>query len=193
MRASRGRPGLAADARARIEGLGDVLVCHSTPASDDADLHALTPDDELRRRCSGRSRPMSCSAGTRTCSTTARSRAASGWSTPGASACPTRAPAARTGRCWDRRRVPPSEYDVEACVAAIQVLGAPLDEEQLAVAPGSARLGRRHGALRSLSVPRSYVREARRRGLGRRRERIVPIIERLAAEHADAEIALRFR
>ena len=39
---------------------------------------------------------------------------------------------------------------------------------------------------------RSYVREAKR-GLGRRRERIVPIIERLAAEHADAEIALRFR
>ena len=39
----------------------------------------------------------------------------------------------------------------------------------------------------------SYVREARRRGLGRRRERIVPIIERLAEEHSDAEIALRFR
>jgi endonuclease-3 len=42
-------------------------------------------------------------------------------------------------------------------------------------------------------VARSYVHEARRRGLGRRRERIVPIIERLAAEHTDAEIALRFR
>jgi len=42
-------------------------------------------------------------------------------------------------------------------------------------------------------VARSYVREARRRGLGRRRERIGSIVERLAAEHADAEIALRFR
>ncbi|HKX47402.1 MAG TPA: endonuclease III [Gaiellaceae bacterium] len=42
-------------------------------------------------------------------------------------------------------------------------------------------------------MPRSYVREARRRGLGRRRERIVPIIDRLAEEHSDAEIALRFR
>jgi endonuclease III len=42
-------------------------------------------------------------------------------------------------------------------------------------------------------VAPSYVREARRRGLGRRRERIVPIIERLAEEHSDAEIALRFR
>ena len=42
-------------------------------------------------------------------------------------------------------------------------------------------------------MARSYVREASRRGLGRRRDRIGPIIERLAAEHADAEIALRFR
>jgi endonuclease-3 len=42
-------------------------------------------------------------------------------------------------------------------------------------------------------VARSYVHEARRRGLGRRRERIGPIVERLAEEHADAQIALRFR
>ena len=42
-------------------------------------------------------------------------------------------------------------------------------------------------------MARSYVTEARRRGLGTRRERIRPIVERLAEEHADAEIALRFR
>jgi endonuclease III len=42
-------------------------------------------------------------------------------------------------------------------------------------------------------VARSYVREARRRRLGRRRDRIGPIIERLLEEHADARIALRFR
>jgi endonuclease III len=42
-------------------------------------------------------------------------------------------------------------------------------------------------------VARSYVAEARRRGLGSRRERIGPIIERLAEEHQDATIALRFR
>ncbi len=42
-------------------------------------------------------------------------------------------------------------------------------------------------------MARSYVREARRRGLGRRRERIGPIIELLAEDHADAQIALRFR
>ena len=41
-------------------------------------------------------------------------------------------------------------------------------------------------------MARSYVGEARRRGLGRRTERIGPIVERLAAEHADATIALRF-
>lgn len=41
-------------------------------------------------------------------------------------------------------------------------------------------------------MARSYVAEARRRGLGSRRERIGPIVARLAEEHADAEIALRF-
>ena len=41
-------------------------------------------------------------------------------------------------------------------------------------------------------MARSYIREARRRGLGTRRERIGPIVELLAQEHADAEIALSF-
>jgi endonuclease-3 len=41
-------------------------------------------------------------------------------------------------------------------------------------------------------MPRSFVAEARRRGLGRRRDRIGAIVERLAEEHADARIALRF-
>jgi len=41
-------------------------------------------------------------------------------------------------------------------------------------------------------VPRSYVREARKR-VGPNRERIRPVIERLAAAHPDAVIALRFR
>jgi endonuclease III len=41
-------------------------------------------------------------------------------------------------------------------------------------------------------VPRSYVHEARKR-VGPKRVRIVPIIDRLAEEHADAAIALRFR
>jgi endonuclease III len=41
-------------------------------------------------------------------------------------------------------------------------------------------------------MARSYVHEARRR-VGPKRERIVPIIDRLLAEHPDATIALRFR
>ena len=41
-------------------------------------------------------------------------------------------------------------------------------------------------------MPRSYVKEARKR-VGPKKERIGPIIERLAVEHADAAIALRFR
>lgn len=42
-------------------------------------------------------------------------------------------------------------------------------------------------------MARSYVNEARRRRLGRRRERIRPIVDALTAYHADARIALRFR
>jgi endonuclease-3 len=41
-------------------------------------------------------------------------------------------------------------------------------------------------------MARSYVAEARRR-VGPKRQRIRPVIERLAAEHPDAMIALRFR
>jgi endonuclease-3 len=41
-------------------------------------------------------------------------------------------------------------------------------------------------------LPRSYVAEARRR-VGPKRARIRPIIERLAREHEDAAIALKFR
>ena len=41
-------------------------------------------------------------------------------------------------------------------------------------------------------MPRSFVKEARK-PVGRRRDRIRPIVERLALEHADATIALTFR
>jgi endonuclease-3 len=41
-------------------------------------------------------------------------------------------------------------------------------------------------------LPRSFVKEARKR-VAPKKERIGPIVERLAAEHADAAIALRFR
>jgi endonuclease III len=41
-------------------------------------------------------------------------------------------------------------------------------------------------------VPRSYVAEARRKKVAPKKERIRPIIDRLAVEHADAKIALTF-
>jgi endonuclease-3 len=41
-------------------------------------------------------------------------------------------------------------------------------------------------------LPRSYVHEARKR-VGPKRARILPIVNRLVEEHADAAIALRFR
>src|SRR6516162_2370168 len=41
-------------------------------------------------------------------------------------------------------------------------------------------------------MPRSYVAEARKR-VGPKKQRIRPIVERLAVEHADAKIALTFR
>src|SRR5438552_16046358 len=41
-------------------------------------------------------------------------------------------------------------------------------------------------------MPRSYVHEARKR-VGPKKQRIRPVIERLAAEHQDAAIALKFR
>ena len=41
-------------------------------------------------------------------------------------------------------------------------------------------------------MPRSYIHEARKR-VGPKKQRIVPIVERLLAAHPDATIALRFR
>jgi endonuclease-3 len=41
-------------------------------------------------------------------------------------------------------------------------------------------------------MPRSYVAEARRKKVAPKKERIRPIIDRLAVEHQDARIALRF-
>ena len=83
----------------------------------------------------------------------------------------------------------------------------PADAERLRLLrlPGAQRRLRRaearrvgRGRLRTslrdggVGVARSFVSEARRRGLGTRKQRIGPIIERLAEAHSDAEIALHF-
>src|SRR3954471_5917031 len=41
-------------------------------------------------------------------------------------------------------------------------------------------------------MPRSYVAEARRKKVAPKKLRVEPVIEKLAVEHADAKIALRF-
>src|SRR6478609_10586537 len=41
-------------------------------------------------------------------------------------------------------------------------------------------------------MPRSYIAEARRKKVAPKKQRIGPIVEALAVEHADAKIALRF-
>jgi endonuclease III len=58
---------------------------------------------------------------------------------------------------------------------------------------GPEAAGRAAGGFRARRVVhRSYVHEARKR-VGPKRERVRPVIERLAAAHPDAVIALRFR
>jgi endonuclease III len=61
-------------------------------------------------------------------------------------------------------------------------------------APQRAQLTPRNRRFHGINhlVARSFVSEARRK-VGPKRERIRPIIERLAVEHADAAIALHFR
>jgi endonuclease-3 len=55
----------------------------------------------------------------------------------------------------------------------------------------SAGVAAAGGSVASRAMPRSYVHEARRR-VGPKRARIGPVIDRLAHEHTDAKIALRF-
>src|SRR5262249_3883296 len=130
---------------------------------------------------------------TRTFSSTATTRD-SGSSTRERSGCRTRVDAARSGL---------SSGEARSSCAEPSTTSKPL-RRTFAAARGRKRaswqscspippIRRRRRRRSSGAVARSYVREATRRGLGRRRERIGPIVERLAAEHADAEIALRFR
>ena len=74
-------------------------------------------------------------------------------------------------------------------MAAIRASGYP-DAEDVVVRSSSR--GPDEVSRTSRALPRSFVHEARRR-VGPKRERIRPIIELLAVEHADARIALRFR
>jgi putative phosphoesterase len=112
-----------------VEGLGNVLVCHSTPSSDTPIYTRITPEAELAELLGPVEADVLLCGHThmqfdRTLGSGLRIV------NPGSVGMPYEG---RAGAYWavlgkdvEMRR---SEYDVEACVAAIQVLGAPLDDQ----------------------------------------------------------------
>ena len=123
-----------------VEELGDVLICHSTPTSDTPIYTRLTPDGELAELLGD------VAADVLVCGHTHMQydrRLATGLrvANPGSVGMPYEN---RRGAYWavlgpdiEFRR---TEYDVEATVAAIQVIGAPVDArllEHLLEPPGS--------------------------------------------------------
>jgi putative phosphoesterase len=114
-----------------IDGLGDVIVCHSTPSSEDPIYTRITPDEELVDIFE------SVEANVVVCGHTHMQfdrTLSSGLRVvnPGSVSIPYEGAAgaywALLGADVDFRR---TEYDVEACVAAIDVLGVPLDPRML--------------------------------------------------------------
>ena len=123
-----------------VEGLGDVLLCHSTPTSDTPIYTRITPDGELAELLGD------VTADVLVCGHTHMQydrRVSTGLrvANPGSVGMPYES---RRGAYWavlgpdiEFRR---TEYDVEATVAAIQVMGAPVDArllEYLLEPPGS--------------------------------------------------------
>ena len=123
-----------------VEGLGDVLLCHSTPTSDTPIYTRITPDRELVELLGD------VAADVLVCGHTHMQydrRLTTGLrvANPGSVGMPYES---RRGAYWavlgpniEFRR---TEYDVEATVAAIQVMGAPVDArllEYLLEPPGS--------------------------------------------------------
>ena len=123
-----------------VDGLGSVLVCHSTPASDDPIYTRITPEGEPLAL------PGAIDADVFVCGHTHMQydrTLASGLRivNPGSVGMPYEGECgaywALLGRDVAFRC---TEYDVEACVAAIQVMGAPVRDvllEQLLDPPDS--------------------------------------------------------
>ncbi len=83
----------------------------------------------------------------------------------------------------------PSDFTCSGCPALELVCAGP----NLRQSPGG--WSQPHDAARlagRCTMARSYIAEARRKKVAPKKERIRPIIERLAVEHADARIALTF-
>jgi diadenosine tetraphosphatase ApaH/serine/threonine PP2A family protein phosphatase len=124
-----------------VEGLGSVLVCHSTPVSDDPIYTRITPADELARLFDGVDADVVVCGHTHT----QYDRILPGGPrmvNVGSIGMPYEGV---TGAYWallgpdvGLRR---TEYDVDAAVAAIEVMGAPVDHrllEQLLEPPDPA-------------------------------------------------------
>ena len=114
-----------------VDGLGTVLVCHSTPASDTPIYTSITPDDEVVELLG------SVAADVLICGHTHMQvdrQLSSGLRVvnPGSVGMPYEG---RRGAYWailgPGVEFRCSEYDVEAAVAAIQLMGAPLDAKSL--------------------------------------------------------------
>ena len=112
-----------------VDGLGNVLVCHSTPSSDTPIYTRITPDDELVSLFGPVDADVIVSGHTHM---QYDRRISNGLRVvnPGSVGMPYEG---RSGAYWamlgpdvELRR---TEYDVEACVAAIQVLAAPVDDQ----------------------------------------------------------------
>jgi putative phosphoesterase len=114
-----------------VDGLGHVLACHSTPASEDPIYTRITPEEEVSGLFEGVDASMVLCGHThmqydRTLSSGLRIV------NPGSVGLPYEG---ERGAYWallgpevEFRR---STYDVEATVAAIEVMGAPVDEQLL--------------------------------------------------------------
>ena len=115
-----------------VDGLGSVLVCHSTPVADTPIYTRITPDEELVTLLGPIDQDVLLSGHThmqydRTLSSGLRVV------NPGSVGMPYEG---ARGAYWallgpgvEFRR---SEYDVEACIAAIEGTGAPVDEKAVA-------------------------------------------------------------
>jgi putative phosphoesterase len=136
---------------ATVDELGSVLVCHSTPTSEDPIYTRLTPDAELAELLGPVSADLMLCGHThmqydRTLSSGLRAV------NPGSVGIPYEG---RRGAYWamlgpdvEFRR---TEYDVEAAVAAIEVMGVPVDGpmlEQLLEPPDADRTSEYFESLR---------------------------------------------
>ena len=175
-----------------LDVAGGTTFCHATPRSDDEIVTSLTPDDELAEALAD-ARQTLVDAGHTHMQVDRRLQNGRRFVVAGSVGRPYEGVA---GAFWaligDDVELVRTDYDVSRRGRRDRAVGVSRCRGSRGASCSSRRPRTRSLRTSRASVARSYVREARRRGLGSRRERIGPIIERLAEEHADAEIALRF-